>query len=163
MSSKATPSKANSSKANSSKASKAPKAPSKVSKKTPAKEVAESTPDEPAVPEQKITLENSRPFDLNGYELRAKVLAIPADCNTVVLGIFLFRTRWQIRCRHASFTADGPQARQYLTSLLVDTVVTARFGPNDKFGRALVDIWLRDGRALARSIIAEGRGASFQP
>ena len=121
---------------------------------------------------QIITFDNSRPFSLEGRDILAKVMAIP-DSNTIVLGFYLFRNRWTARCRHACFTcpdmhsstpeirADGVKSHEMISNLLMDQVIRASFGPNDKFGRALVDITLGDERKLAHIMISSGFAAAL--
>lgn len=117
-----------------------------------------------------ITLDNSRPFSLEGRDLPAKVLQV-IDGNTVILGIYLFRNRWSVRCRCARFNcaemhgsspeerASAARSRDYLSQLVLNQIITARFCANDKYGRAVVDITLPDGRDLCQIMISAGYAA----
>ena len=119
-----------------------------------------------------ITLDNSRPFSLEDREMPAKVLQI-IDGDTVVLGIYLFRNRWSVRCRCARFNCaemhsssieertSAVRSRDYISQLMLNQVITAHFGANDKYGRALVDITLPDGRDLCQVMISGGYAAAY--
>lgn len=119
-----------------------------------------------------VTLENSDPFDLDGRVLLAKVLHV-IDGDTLILGFILFRKKWQVRCRCTGFNcaemrSDNAQdraaalrARDYVVSVIGDKVITATFGHNDKYGRALVNITLPDGKDLCKSMISGGFAAAY--
>lgn len=114
-----------------------------------------------------ITLQNSRPFTLEGREMPVKILQV-IDGNTIVVGFILFRARWNLTCRCAGFTcadihsrdandrAHAQCARDFLSQLLTDKVVIASFGALDKYRRQLISIVLPDKRDLARLMISEG-------
>lgn len=129
---------------------------------------------EPSIKSQvhDITLENSRVFSLEGREMPAKVLRV-VDGDTIILGIYLFRNRWNVKCRcagyncaeiHASSAEErsiASRARERVTQLLLDKVVQAQFGANDKYGRPLVSIILPDGHDLCSTMISGGYAADY--
>ncbi len=119
-----------------------------------------------------ITLENSEPFALTGKVMPAKVLRA-VDGDTLILGVYIFRKKWNVRCRCARFNcaelraADqvsreaALRAQRFVEQLIVGKVVEATFGRNDKYGRALVDIVLPDGRDLCQIMISGGYAAAY--
>lgn len=119
-----------------------------------------------------ITLENSREFSLDGREMPAKVLRV-VDGDTVVLGIYLFRNRWNVKCRCAGYNCAeihalsaeersiASSARERATQLLLDNIVQVQFGANDKYGRPLVSIILPNGHDLRSTMISGGYAAEY--
>lgn len=120
-----------------------------------------------------ITRETTVPFDLAGREIYAKVLRV-VDGDTVELGFILFRRKWRVRCRcrHincAEMTskcseelAAAMRAKEFAERLLTNKVVIAKFDHNDKYGRALVEITMDDGRAFDVAMIDGGYATRYE-
>lgn len=119
-----------------------------------------------------LSMTNTRPFSLEGYEMPAKVLQI-VDGDTIVLGFWLFRNRWRARCRCARFNCAelhstsaeernaACRARDFVSQLILNQIVAVRFESDDKYGRPIVNVTLPDGRDLCQVMISGGYAAAY--
>lgn len=119
------------------------------------------------------TLVNTPEFGLRGLRMRAKVLNV-YDGDTITLG-FVFRGEVfrkqcrvkgvdcaEIRTRNESEKAVGLRAQIRTRELVSDSIVRVEFdNQEDKYGRLLGVVYIRDGRRLDSVLIEEGLGYAY--
>lgn len=103
------------------------------------------------------------------YTYRAAVLKV-VDGDTLDVDLDLgMRIHFHVRLRVAHIdtpetsTPEGKQVRDYVRELLpVGTVVTVSTEKPDKYGRALADVLLPDGRELAHLLVNQGMAKPYE-
>ena len=118
------------------------------------------------------TLNNSIPFSMQGKIVRAKVVSV-YDGDTITL-VFKFGNVFchhacrlegldcaEIKTKNQEEKKVGLEAKEYLTNLLVNQLVTVTFSDkNDKFGRLLGKIEF-NGMNISDHMIEKGFGYAY--